>query len=152
LVQRGQGLGVTHLDTKLADLVATFAVLTDSQERMALAADWGRRMKPLPPSERLDVHRVRGCVSPVWLVGELLDGRCFFRAEAESPVVRGLLALLCEFYAGVSPREIAACTIDPLERLELLRNLSPTRRNGLASARACIQAFARGHAESEKES
>ena len=63
-----------------------------SPERMALAADWARRLKPLPPSERIDANRVRGCVSPVWLVGELLDGRCFFRAEAESPTSLGQAA------------------------------------------------------------
>ena len=34
---------------------------------------------------------------------------------------------------------------DPLEALDLAKNLSPTRRNGLASARATIRAFATQH-------
>lgn len=138
---------MTPLEAKLADLTATFADLADQQERMALAADWGRRLKPLSPAERVDAYRVRACISPVWLVGELVSGQCFFRAEAESPVVKGLLGLLCEFYSGVNPQEIAEAKENPLEALGLLRDLSPTRRNGLAGARAVIQAFARSHAE-----
>lgn len=103
-------------------------------------------MKPLSPAERVDANRVRACVSAVWLVGELRDGRCFFRAEAESPVVKGLLALLGEFYSGENAHEIAASAIDPLESLGLLRELSPTRRNGLSAARAQMQSFAHSQA------
>lgn len=132
------------LETKLAELAASFADLHDPQERMALAADWGRRLKPLKPEERIDAHRVRACMAPVWLVAELRDGCCFYHAEAESPVVRGLLALLTEFYSGATPEEISSSDVDPLEALGLLRDLSPTRRNGLAGARAVIQAHARG--------
>lgn len=137
---------MTPLEAKLADLIATFAGLTDPQERLALAADWGRRLEPLGPAERIDANRVRACVSPVWLVGEQREGCCFFRAEAESPVVKGLLGLLCDFYSGASPLEIAGSATDPLESLGLLRDLSPTRRNGVAGARALIQSIARHHA------
>jgi cysteine desulfuration protein SufE len=136
---------VTPLEAKLADLTATFADLTDPQERMSFAADWGRRIKPVSPAERIDANRVPACISPVWLVGEVREGQCFFRAEAESPVVKGLLALLCELYSGVNPQEIAASNLDPLDALGLLRNLSPTRRNGLAGARSLIQGFAKNH-------
>lgn len=135
------------LEAKLADLTATFVDLTDPQERLALAADWSRRMKPLRPEERIEANRVRACVSAVWLVGELSDGRCFFRAEAESPVVNGLLGLLCDFYSGSRPLEIASSAVNPLESLGLLRDLSPTRRNGLTGARALIQGIARSYAD-----
>ncbi len=137
---------MTTLETKLAELKAAFADLSDPQERLALAADWGRRTRPLKPEERTESNRVRACISPVWLAGEMRDGRCFFHADAESPVVKGLLTLLTEFYSGASPEELAATPPDPLEALGLLRDLSPTRRNGLAGARAVIQAYARGQA------
>ena len=52
---------------------------------------WLMRLAPLPPNERVDANRVRGCVSVVWLVGEIREERCYFRGDAESPVVRGLV-------------------------------------------------------------
>lgn len=134
------------LNEKLAQLVADFEVIPDPQERLAAVVDRARRQPPLPENQRTDAHRVRGCVSVVWLAGELRDGRCHFRCAADSPVVRGLLALLCDFYGDTAPAEIAASDLDPLAALGVVANLSPTRRNGLASARAAIRDFARAHA------
>jgi cysteine desulfuration protein SufE len=97
----------------------------------------------LSDAERDDAHRVPGCVSVVWLIGELRDGRCFFRSDADSPMVRGLVAFLCDFFSDTPAAELGGCDLDPLQALELTDHLSPTRRNGLASARAAILAFAR---------
>ena len=130
------------LTRKLQQLVEDLAVLDDPQERLALVVDRARRAPPLAAADRSDANRVRGCVSVVWLVGELREGGCFFRCDAESPVVRGLVALLCEFFSGFAPEVIADTAVDPLETLGLLKNLSPTRRNGLAAARHAIRAFA----------
>lgn len=120
-------------------------MLDDPQERLALVVDRARRVHPLPPGERVDANRVRGCVSVVWLVGEMRDGRCFFRGDAESPLVRGLVVLLCDFFSGFSPDALCSTEVDPLAALGLTRNLSPTRRNGLEAARRAIRAFAQQH-------
>lgn len=117
-------------------------MLEDPQERLALIVDRAKRQPPLPSAERTDANRVRGCVSVVWLLGELREGRCAFRSDAESPVVRGLVGLLCDFFSGFAPAAIAASDVDPLETLGVARNLSPTRRNGLAAARARIRELA----------
>jgi cysteine desulfuration protein SufE len=131
------------LRRKIQQLVDELAEVGDPHERLSLVIDRAKKIPPLPAAERTDAHRVRGCVSVVWLVGQLRDGRCHFRSDAESPIVRGLVALLCECFSGFTPAEILASDADPLGALDLTRNLSPTRRNGLAAARQAIQAFAR---------
>jgi cysteine desulfuration protein SufE len=130
---------------KLRQLVDDLAVIDDPQERLAHVVARAKRLPPLPADARTDDHRVRGCVSVVWLAGEVADGRCVFRCAADSPIVQGLIVLLCEFFSGLTPAEAAACDLDPLESTGLLRNLSPTRRNGLASALNAIRAYARNH-------
>ena len=134
------------LEEKLRQQVEDLAIIDDPQERLAHVVDRAKRTPPLTAAEWTDAHRVRGCVSTVWLVGEVRDGRCIFRFDADSPVVRGLLALLCEFFSGFSPAEVAASNLDPLGALRLLANLSPTRRNGLAAALKAIRTFAETHA------
>jgi cysteine desulfuration protein SufE len=126
-------------------MVDDFAPLEDPHERLSAVIDRAKSLPPLPPADRTDAHRVRGCVSVVWLIGELRDGRCYFRSDAESPLVRGLVAFVADFFTGETPAEIAASEADPLAALDLLRNLSPTRRNGLASATKTIRDFARAH-------
>lgn len=131
------------LTEKLQLVVDDFAVLPDAQARLAAIVDRARRQPALPASDRTDARRVAGCVSVVWLVGELRSGRCHFRSDAESPLVRGLVAFVCEFFTGATPAEITASDLDPLAALDLSRHLSPTRQNGLAAVRAAIRAFAR---------
>ncbi len=131
------------LAEKQAQLTDTLALIPDAQERLAVVVDRAKKLPPLSAPERSDANLVRGCVSRVHLAGELRDGRCYFRADADSPLVRGLVALLCEFFSGATPAEIVASDADPLAELGLIRNLSPTRQNGLAAVRAAIRAFAR---------
>ncbi len=130
------------LAEKQRRLVDDYMVIPDPQERLAAVVDRARRMPPLPDSERTEPNRVKGCVSQAWLVGELRDGACHFRADADSPLVRGLLALLCDFYNGAAPAEVAATEPALIAELGLDRMLSPTRLNGLRSVRARIRDFA----------
>lgn len=128
---------------KLQHVVAEFSLVEDPHERLAAVIERVRRLPSLPVAERTDAHRVPGCVSIVWLVGENRGGRCVFRSDATSPLVRGLVGFVTDFYSGASAAEILASPADPLAALGLERNLSPTRRNGLAAVRAAIQDFAR---------
>jgi len=130
------------LDQKLAQLAEDLGIIDDLQERLSVVVDRAKRRPPLPAAERTDEHLIRGCISAAWLVGEVRDGVCAFRVDADSPLVRGLLGLLADFYTGAAPAEIAACELDPLDTLDLARHLSPTRVNGLRSARARIREFA----------
>jgi cysteine desulfuration protein SufE len=130
------------LAEKQQQLVDDLAIIDDPQERLAAVVDRAKRLAPLPESERTDAHRVRGCISQVWLVGELRDGRLFFRCDADGPLVKGLVHLLAVFFSDTPPAEIVASDADPLAALDLLRNLSPTRRNGLTAVRARIKELA----------
>jgi cysteine desulfuration protein SufE len=124
-------------------LVEDLAIIEDPQERLALIVDRARRFPPLPAADRTEANRVPGCVSVVWLACELRDGRCMYRADADSPLVRGLVTLLAEFFSGFTPADLLSAEVDPLEALGLIHNLSPTRRNGLNAVRAAIRAYAR---------
>lgn len=126
-------------------LVALFSAIDDPQERLAAVVDRVRRRPALPPGERTDLQRIKGCVSAAWLVVELQEGRCRFRTDADSPIVRGLLALLAELYTGATPAEIAADESSVLDDLNLTSSLSPTRLNGLRAAAMAIKDFARRH-------
>ena len=123
-------------------LLDDLALVDDPQERLAAAVDRARRRPPLGPADRTPTYRVPGCTSHVWLVPSLVDGVCQFYADADSPLVRGLVVLLADFFSGSSPSEILATDTDPLEVLDLTRHLSPTRRHGLAAVRTAIRHFA----------
>lgn len=131
------------LPEKLRQLADDLAVIDDPHERLTCVVDRARRHPPLPAADRTDAHRIPGCISLAWVTARTADGTCHFAVDADSPLVRGLLVCLADFFSGAPPAEVAACELDPLDHLGLTRELSPTRRNGLASARARIRELAR---------
>ncbi|MEO6003977.1 MAG: SufE family protein [Opitutus sp.] len=117
----------------------------DGHERLSAVIERTRRTPRFPAEERSAEHRVPGCSSSVWLLPQFADGRCSFRSDADSPVVRGLVALVADYFSGSTPPEILNSNDDPLELLDLNRGLSHTRRHGLAAVLAAIRVFAQRH-------
>lgn len=136
------------LAEKQRQMIEDLTIIEDSQERLAAIVDRARKRPPLPETERTEANRVKGCISQAWVAGEHRDGRCHFRSDADSPLVRGLLALLCDFYSDAAPGDVAATEPELFEKLGVARNLSPTRLNGLRSVRAKIRDFAAAQAGS----
>ena len=133
------------LREKQAALMARYSMIEDAQERLAAIVARGRKWPGVADEEKDEAHRVRGCVSQVWLAGALEGGACHFRMSADSPLVQGLAALLCEMYDGGGTEEIVAVEPELFEALGLARQLSPTRLNGLANVRRTIREFAAAH-------
>jgi cysteine desulfuration protein SufE len=130
------------LANKQQRLIAKYAIIEDPQERLGAIVSRGKNWPALANEEKIDAHRVQGCVSQVWIVGEREGDRCRFRMDADSPLVKGLVAMLCELYDGESVAEIVNTEPVWIDELGLASRLSPTRLNGLASVRKAIRAFA----------
>ena len=128
---------------KQAQLIEDLGVIEDQQERLAAVVDRARRRPAFPEAAKTDAHRVNGCISAVWVAGELRDGGLHFQFEADSPLVKGLVALLVDLYEGGTPADVVATEPTLFEELGISRDLTPTRRNGLAAVRTHIQTIAR---------
>jgi cysteine desulfuration protein SufE len=133
------------LAEKQQHLVERLRLIEDAHERLAAITARGGKWTAPPPEQRVDAHRVPGCVSRVWLIGRVEDGVCRWRMDAESPLVKGLVALLCELTDGAEPAEVAAFEPEIIAALELDRQLSPTRLNGLTAVAQTMRAFAQHH-------
>jgi cysteine desulfuration protein SufE len=126
-------------------LIDDLSIVDDRHERLSLVVERSRRLPHLAAADKTDATRVTGCISPVWLTGELRDGRLALRFDAESPMVKALVALMIELYDGSTPAEIVTTEPTLFDELGLSRDLSPTRRNGLAAVRARIKLLAEKH-------
>ena len=131
-----------NLREKQRQLIAKYLIIEDAHERLAAITARGRKWPAPRDDERIEANRVQGCVSPVWLVGSFSEERCHFRMAAESALVQGLAALLCELYDDAPAADIVAVEPELMHELGLERQLSPTRLNGLANIRRVIREFA----------
>jgi cysteine desulfuration protein SufE len=116
------------LAAKLSALADDFTPIDDLQERLTLLVDRARRAPPLPAAARTETHRVLGCISAVWLTAELRpDGLLTFHADADSPLVRGLVVGLAEFFSGATPAETAVSVAAQLIAVAHGRSAAPLR-------------------------
>ncbi|MCF7784617.1 MAG: SufE family protein [Prosthecobacter sp.] len=129
------------LDEKQQSLIDDLNIIHDPHERLNAIVSRGHALK-LDDAYKSEANLVPGCVSRVWLHGELVDGRTRFICDAESPMVKGLAALLCELYSDADPAEAAVIEPRVWEACGFTKMLSPTRLNGLANMRLRIQVMA----------
>jgi cysteine desulfuration protein SufE len=121
-------------DPRLEELIEEFSFLDDWEERYRYVIDLGRALPPLAEAERVEIAKVRGCASQVWLVSAtaLETGVVEFRGQSDAAIVQGLLAILVRMYSGRPPAEILALNAQAaFQALGLGDALTPQRSNGL---------------------
>ena len=83
----------------------------------------------------MPLHKVRGCVSQVWLKSTLngdADPVIEFVGDSDAHIVRGLVAIMMVLYSGKRASEILAINPEAiLKKLGLDEHLTPQRSNGL---------------------
>jgi cysteine desulfuration protein SufE len=130
---------------KQGQLTAALKALKNAQDRLSYVVGRGRTAPPLEPEFKTEAFRVEGCLAKVWFVPAFADGRCNFRADSDSAIVKGIAVLLCELYSGQPAKEIVQSSPAFLEDLGITQHLTPNRRNSLAKIQQIMQAFAREH-------
>lgn len=116
------------------EIVEDFEFLDDWEDRYRHVIDMGKAMEPLDESLKVDLNKVHGCASQVWLYPQI-EGDVFgFKGDSDAMIVRGLIAVLAALYNGVPVAEAAKINaVEELSRLGLQENLSSQRSNGLKS-------------------
>jgi cysteine desulfuration protein SufE len=133
------------IEEKQRQLTAALVGLKTGQDRFAYVVGRGRTAPPLEPEFRTEAFRVEGCLAKVWFVSEFADGRCQFRADSDSAIMKGIAVLLCEIYNEQPAAEIIKSSPAFLEQLGITQHLTPNRRNSLGKIWQKIQEFARAH-------
>lgn len=128
--------------TSLDEILETFSLLDDWEDRYAILIDLGKKLPDLPESLHREEFLIKGCTSKVWMIPEVKDGRFTFQADSDAHIVKGLVALLYITFNGKRSKEIASVDIeDVFQRLGLDKNLSPNRRNGFFSMVEKIRSY-----------
>ncbi|MBP7141570.1 MAG: SufE family protein [Opitutaceae bacterium] len=125
------------LSSRQQQLIDDLRIIEDPQERLGAVVDHARRGKSLSDQDRTESNRVQGCQSHVWLTAQRVGETWFYSSDSDSPLVKGLVRLICDFFSGETASHILANAdaCDPVALLDFSRNLSPTRINGLAAVR-----------------
>ena len=127
---------------KLDQIVDRLKGTADPKRRYEYVLWLAKKLEPLPEEFRNDVFKVKGCVSQVYVVGQLVDGKLHWQGDSDAAITKGLLALLIEGTEGLAPNAMAG--IDPafLSETGLQASLTPSRANGFLNIFKMMQAQA----------
>ena len=127
---------------KLDQIVDRLKGTADPKRRYEYVLWLAKKLEPLPDEFRNDAFKVKGCVSQVYVVGQLVDGRLHWQGDSDAAITKGLLALLIEGLEGLEPA--AAASIDPafLAETGLQASLTPSRANGFLNILRMMQSQA----------
>jgi len=120
------------IDQTFAEIAADFDLFDDWEQRIEYVIDLGKGLQPLPDTDRVEANKVPGCAAQVWLATERRDGRLVFRADSDSAISKGNVALLLTLYSDRAPADILAFDARAaLDRLGLPQALTRQRAYGL---------------------
>lgn len=90
-------------------------------------------LPPFPEERRREEHLVRGCQSRVWLYPWKEDGRFRLRADSDTLIIRGVLALLIRLLDGADAREVSETELTLLQETDLAATFTSDRSSGMGA-------------------
>jgi len=114
----------------------------DPRRRYEYVLWLAKGLAPLPDALRQETFKVKGCVSQVYVVGQLSEGRLHWQGDSDAAITKGLLALLIKGLEGLTPEQAVA--VDPgfIAKTGLQASLTPSRANGFINIFRTMQAQA----------
>ena len=129
------GTGSEALDRMVERIGGT----ADPKRRYEYVLWLAKKLDPLPPDQQTDDIKVRGCVSQVFVRGDLNNGVMRWKGDSDALITKGLLALLIQGLDGLTPDQVQA--IDPafIAATGLQASLTPSRANGFLNILKMMQ-------------
>lgn len=115
---------------KLDKIVDKFKHRDNPKQKYEQLLWYAKKLAVMPEEGKTPENKVSGCVSQVYIISNLEDGKVFYQGDSDAQLVKGLVAFLIEGLNGLSPQEIIKITPDFIEETGLQVSLTPSRANG----------------------
>jgi len=118
------------INKKIDQYKAILSMFSDNNDRYKFLIDMARKAETFPEEFRLENFKVKGCMSQVWLVPKLEEGKVKYFSDSDAMIVKGTVTLVSDIYSGSTAEEILNNDKNLMEELDLGNILSMNRRNG----------------------
>lgn len=124
------------------EIVEEFNSFDDWMDKYQLLIDIGNELEPLDERFKKPQYLIEGCQSRVWVNAEYDGKYIILKAESDTVIVKGIIALLIKVLSGNTPDDIINTDLYFIDKIGLKDHLSPTRSNGLVSMIKQIRNYA----------
>lgn len=112
---------MSELSAQYEDYADALEMIDDEDMRFEYIIDIGKKVKDqdFPEALRTNQHLMHGCMSQVWIVDEVRDGKHFFTGFSDAIIVKGLVAMMTGSFSGLTGEELQHIGTDHVRRLNL---------------------------------
>ena len=137
-------------DLCIEDIVNDFEFIDNWEDKYKYIIELGKNYPSLNEEQKKIENKVDGCASQVWLVtseersaNQLV---LHFKGDSDAIIVKGLVVILFTIFSNKSPEEIIQIdAFEKLKKLDLEKNLTMQRSNGLSAMVKRIKKEAQKH-------
>ncbi len=134
-------MNTQSIQEKIKMTVEDMSILDTMEEKFEYLMELSAKSS-FPKDKKDDAHLIHGCQSLAWFHAENKGDVCFFYADGDSMIVRGILSLLTNIFSGHPAEEILQADIAFIEKIGLGSQLSSTRANSIKTVFDKIRNFA----------
>ena len=122
---------MSGIEEKQQRLVENLELFQDWTERYEYVIGLGKQLEALPDEARDAEHLIKGCQSQVWLDASETEGCVYFKADSDSLITKGMIAIFIDVLNGETPDAILTADMSFVDKTGLKEHLAPTRANAL---------------------
>ena len=106
----------------------------EGHDRLQYIIDEAKNAEPLEDKFKINENKIRGCVSNLWVVGEILEnGTMKYNHDAESFITKGTAKIILDIVNGEHKSEVSQLTVESFKALGIKELLTMQRQVGFAS-------------------
>ncbi|KGG12211.1 Sulfur acceptor protein SufE for iron-sulfur cluster assembly [Prochlorococcus sp. MIT 0601] len=121
-----QSFGSKELDKLVSKLRST----SDPRKKYEYLLWLAKKLPLLPENSLKDSIKVKGCISQVYVQGELHNQKLIWKGYSDALITKGMLALLIKGLTDLTPKEAVSINPEFIEATGLKASLTPSRANG----------------------
>ena len=134
---------------KYDEFVDNLSLIDDEDMRFEYIIDVGKKAgdADFPDVMKVDANLMHGCMSKVWIIDRMEDGRHYFSGFSDAIIVKGLVTMMTESFSGLTGVELDALNEEHVRKLNL-GALTTQRQVGMLAMLAHLQKLGRRGSES----
>lgn len=103
------------------DFVEALEIIDDEDMRFEYIIDIGKKGGNADFLEewKNDTNLMHGCMSKVWIVDRMENGRHYFKGFSDAIIVKGLVSMMVESFSGLTADELSTLNEDHVRKLNL---------------------------------
>lgn len=115
------------------EIIEEFEMFDDWLQKYEYLIDLGKSLPLIDEKNKTNDKLIKGCQAQVWLQSEFKNGKIIYTADSDAIITKGMVALMVRVLSNHTPDEIINAKLNFVEKIGLIKHLSPTRSNGLVS-------------------